>query len=118
MIDLLLCFPDVATAGQVGEQLGCAKKKEVYGVDVVDGVDGWVFATNHTVAICPVGPHYFPSGQMADDSGLGPYPVMESDKKFWALARIMVEMPVPEVLASFIVERDADDVMQPQRQWA
>lgn len=106
MIDLLLKFPNEETAGKVGEALGCAS---------FDGKE-WTFATTHKVAIAPIGEHYRASGMT--DSVLGPIPVMVTDGKFWALARIMVDMPVPEQLAPFIIERNPDDANQPQRQWA
>lgn len=107
MIDLLLKFPDEATAGAIGKGLGCA--------ELVDGV--WQFKTTPKVAISPIGPHRRVVG-MSTDSVLGPIPILVSDGNFWALARIMAEMPVPEVLTPFLVERDPADALQPQREWA
>lgn len=107
MIDLLLKFPDKQTAGLIGEALGCAKKQG----------EEWIFATTHKVAICPIGEHYRYSG-INQDSVLGPIPVMLPDGKFWALARILADIPVPEALTPFIVERNPNDLTQPQHQWA
>jgi len=108
MTDLLLKFPNEETAGNVGSALNCASFSE----------GKWQFATTHKVAIFPIGAHYYPSGILNTDSILGPYPVMVSDNKFWALARIMVDMDVPEALLPFVVERNPNDAAQPQCRWA
>ena len=107
MTDLLLKFPSEDTAGKVGEALGCAA--------LINGK--WEFATTHKVAICPIGEHFIPTGKMIA-SGMGEHPEYAGDGNFWALARIMVDMTVPEVLLVFLVERNADDATQSQHRWA
>ncbi len=91
MIDLLLRFPSQNAAAQVGQGLGYTTP---------DGQGGWnTTEATLTLAVCVIGEH-------------------NGDGKWWVMVRSLVDMPVPEVIAPYIVTPDPENPAIPQRVWA
>lgn len=112
MIDLLLKFPSVDVAVQVGQALGVTAPSE-------EG-DG-TFATiqaDHNVAVCVIGEHFVPTGvTLTDDEG-NEHPEMIGDGQWWVMIRGRDGTPVPPDLDPYIVTPNPADPTIPDRRWA
>jgi len=95
MIDLLLCFPSQNAAAQIGMALGYT---------LPDGNGGWnTTEATLTLAVCVIGEH-----------SVGGVP----DGKWWVMVRSLVDIPVPDAITPYIVQRDPNNPAIPNQVWA
>jgi hypothetical protein len=111
MIDLLLKFDSQEQAGLIGEQLGYT---------IIDPKTGEFKTTQATLsmAICIIGPHFYPDGTTVDGPFGEPEPHKVSDGKYWVMVRSLEDITIPPEIQPFIVELNPDDPMIPSQRWA
>lgn len=110
MIDVLLCFPDYNVAADVGVSLGFTSQNQ-------DGTYKTTQATE-TLAICVIGEHYYPNGELFENEDGTGIPVLIGDGNWWVMVRSLVEMPIPEQIEQFIIEPDPENNLIPNIRWA
>ena len=97
MIDLLLKFPSQNSAAQVGQALGYT---------VSDGSGGWrTTEATLNLAVYVIGAHY--------NHELSAY-----DSNWWVMVRSLADIPVPQAITPYIVERDPNNAAIPGHRWA
>lgn len=97
MIDLLIRFPSRIAAVQFGNAAGYTSADPDQG-------DVTIQATSD-FAICVIGDHYLPSGNMLPDGEGGEVPEMVADGFWWVLFRAISDIPVPAEIEPLIVWR-------------
>lgn len=91
MIDILLKFPSIDVAGQIGAALGYSKP---------DGQGGWnTTKATETLAIYVIGEH-------------------KRDGNWWVMVRSLVDIPIPAEIQQFIVTPDPNNPAIPNATWA
>lgn len=112
MIDLLLKFPSRDVAVQVGQALGVTSPSEE-----VQGTFETIQA-DHELAVCIIGEHFVPTGNVLTDPEGGEYPEMVGDGAWWVMIRSIPDQPVPPELQPYAVTPNPADPTIPNRRWA
>ncbi|MCF7676432.1 MAG: hypothetical protein K9N23_16475 [Akkermansiaceae bacterium] len=98
-MDLLLRFPDKATAVEFGVSQGVTSEDE-------NGENQTISALG-TINLAVIGEHYTPTGKTLKDE-FGDVPEMTPVPGWWILVRAPDSYPIPDALAPVIVWNSAD----------
>ena len=102
MIDVLLRFPSQEVAAQIGAGMGYS---------MPDGQGGWkTTQATLTLGICVIGEHFRPGPTPADP--------WVGDGQWWVMVRSLVDIPIPDAVAQFVVPRDPTNPAIPNQKWA
>lgn len=111
MIDVLLKFASQTQAAQIGQALGYTTQ---------DPETGEWHTTQATLdlAICVIGEHFAPTGEITTGPNGEPVPVLAGDGQWWVMVRSLVDMAIPAEIQPFIVVPDPENLAIPNQRWA